>query len=116
MKRNANATLAFIKGMVLSAIIKPADAVPAAARTMMCPGRQRSSDCGRAVLASLAARRGGSAEAAYRKLPDQPIRAAIRFRICGVTDRSEHRLSVAGPSGVVIARQLRGAARRSRPT
>jgi hypothetical protein len=79
----------------------------ALARTVAVPwfGQKTTSDCGRAVLASLAARRGGSAEAAYRKLPAPPD------RVRGYSIRDMQRfgsrvgvsLSLSAPAGLVIA-------------
>src|SRR5215213_1451103 len=68
-------------------------------------GQKTSSECGRAVLASLAARRGGDIEAIYRRLPPPPdqsqgysIAEMRRFgSSVGVG------LSVRAPRGVVIA-------------
>ena len=82
------------------------DVAPASARTINVPwyGQKNSSDCGRAVLASLAARRGGSAEAAYRRLPEptDPRGYSISdMRRYG--SRVGVGLSVSGPGGVVIA-------------
>jgi hypothetical protein len=94
-----------LKGMLLAGAVA-VDAAPAWARSINVPwyGQKNSSDCGRAVLASLAARRGGSAEAAYRKLPEptDPRGYSISdMRRYG--SRVGVGLSVSAPGGVVIA-------------
>jgi hypothetical protein len=68
-------------------------------------GQKTASDCGRAVLASLAARRGGDAERIYSRIPDP----ADRARGYSVTEMRRIGaqigvgLSLRAPSGVVIA-------------
>ena len=65
-----------------------------------------SSDCGRAVLASLAARRGGDVEQHYRKLPPPPDQAGYsvtEMRRFGA--RVGVSLSLEIPRGLVIAGQ-----------
>lgn len=80
---------------------------PAVAATISLPFIQQkeSTECGRAVLASLAARRGGNVEQQYRRLPPPPDRARgysvtemRRFGAqVGVT------FSLEAPKGLVIA-------------
>ena len=76
-----------------------------AAITIPWIGQKSAADCGRAVLAALAARRGGNAEAAYAKLPDPPdpvngysISDMRRFGA-----RVGVGLSLRAPGGIVIA-------------
>ena len=68
-------------------------------------GQKSATDCGRAVLAALAARRGGNAEATYRKLPDPPDPvngySVTDMRRFGA--RVGVGLSLRAPGGVVIA-------------
>jgi hypothetical protein len=103
-------SLSRARGVALAAIVAcgaTAGAGAAFARTVAVPwfAQKSASDCGRAVLASLAARRGGSAEAAYRKLPEPPD------RVRGYSIRDMQRfgsrvgvsLSVSAPAGLVIA-------------
>lgn len=92
--------------MLVAATSASFGATSVSARTINVPwyGQKNSSDCGRAVLASLAARRGGSAEAAYRRLPEptDPRGYSISdMRRYG--SRVGVGLSVSGPGGVVIA-------------
>jgi hypothetical protein len=85
---------------------RPASA-PAPAGTISVPwiGQKAATECGRAVLASLAARRGGDIEAFYRRLPPPPDQARgysvpemERFgSLVGVN------LTVQAPAGIVIA-------------
>jgi hypothetical protein len=68
-------------------------------------GQKNSADCGRAVLASLAARRGGSPETHYRRIPD-PADTARGYSINElrrVGARVGVGLSLRAPAGVVIA-------------
>jgi hypothetical protein len=68
-------------------------------------GQKNSADCGRAVLASLGARRGGNPEAMYRRIPD-PADATRGYSINEmrrVGGRVGVGLSVLAPAGVVIA-------------
>jgi hypothetical protein len=79
----------------------------ALARTISVPwiAQKTASDCGRAVLASLAARHGGSAEAHYRKLPEPPDRArgySIR-EMQRFGSRVGVALEISAPAGLVIA-------------
>jgi hypothetical protein len=95
-----------VAGLAL-ALVAGIDATAALARTVAVPwfAQKSASDCGRAVLASLAARRGGSAEAHYRRLPEPPD------RLRGYSIRDMQRfgarvgvgLSVSAPAGLVIA-------------
>jgi hypothetical protein len=81
-------------------------AAPALARVSVpWIGQKNSADCGRAVLASLAARRGGSAEAIYRRIPDpaDTTRGYSNNELRRVGSRVGVGLSVRAPSGVVIA-------------
>jgi hypothetical protein len=69
-------------------------------------GQKSSSDCGRAVLASLAARRGGNPESYYNRLPEpsDPRGYSIaEMRRFGA--RVGVSLTTTAPSGVVIAGQ-----------
>jgi hypothetical protein len=79
----------------------------ARARTISVPwiAQKTASDCGRAVLASLAARRGGSPESYYRRLPDppDPVRGYSISEMRRFGARVGVALSVSAPSGVVIA-------------
>jgi hypothetical protein len=100
----------FLTGVLLTAVTG-IDAAPALARDINVPwyGQKNSSDCGRAVLASLAARRGGSAEAAYRRLPEptDPRGYSISdMRRNG--GRVGVGLSVSAPGGVTIAGNCAG--------
>jgi ABC-type bacteriocin/lantibiotic exporter with double-glycine peptidase domain len=67
--------------------------------------QKSASDCGRAVLASLAARRHGNAEAIYRRIPDPADRergySIPEMRRLGA--RVGVGLSIMAPAGVVIA-------------
>jgi len=81
--------------------------MPALAGNIEVPWiRQKtSSECGRAVLASLAARRGGDIEKHYRRLPPPPdrvrgysVRDMERFGV-----RVGVELTVTAPEGLVIA-------------
>jgi hypothetical protein len=84
-----------------------AGAAPATPATVSLPwiGQKTTTECGRAVLASLAARRGGDTEAFYRRLPAPPDEARgysvpemERFgSLVGVN------LAVQAPAGIVIA-------------
>lgn len=65
------------------------------------------SDCGRAVLASLAARTDGDAEAAYRRIPD-PQDKIQGYSIAEMIERAPalgFALSLAAPSGKTVAGQ-----------
>lgn len=68
-------------------------------------GQKNSADCGRAVLASLAARRGGNPEAIYRRIPDpaDTTRGYSITEMRKVGSRVGVGLSVVAPAGVVIA-------------
>lgn len=89
------------------AILLAASGAPAALAAIAIPwiGQKTATDCGRAVLAALAGRRSGNAEAAYRRLPDPPdpvngysINDMRRFGAkVGVG------LTLRAPGGVVIA-------------
>jgi hypothetical protein len=82
-------------------------AVPAPSAAISVPWieQKTATECGRAVLASLAARRGGDIEALYQRLPAPPDQARgysvpemRRFgSLVGVN------LSVQAPAGIVIA-------------
>ncbi len=68
-------------------------------------GQKRATECGRAVLASLAARRGGDVEAYYRRLPAPPdlahgysVAEIQRFAAQVGVD-----LTIVAPRGIVIA-------------
>ena len=67
-------------------------------------GQKTASDCGRAVLASLAARRGGSAEAIYARIPDpaDPSRGYSIAEMRRLGSRIGVGLSVRAPGGVTI--------------
>jgi ABC-type bacteriocin/lantibiotic exporter with double-glycine peptidase domain len=83
-----------------------AAALPALARVSVpWIGQKNSADCGRAVLASLAARRGGSPEAIYRRIPDpaDTTRGYSITEMRRVGSRVGVGLSVVAPAGVVIA-------------
>lgn len=91
-----------IAGLALATLI----AAPAAARVSVpWIGQKNSADCGRAVLASLAARRGGSPEAIYRRIPDpaDTTRGYSINELRRVGSRVGVGLSVRAPTGVVIA-------------
>lgn len=98
---------AFLFGLGAATLLLADSARTAVARTVRVPwmAQKTTSDCGRAVLASLAARRGGSPEAYYQRLPEPPD----RLRGYSITDmrrfgaRVGVRLSVSAPGGVVIA-------------
>jgi hypothetical protein len=79
----------------------------AAARAVRVPwmAQKSASDCGRAVLASLAARRGGSPETYYRRLPEppDPVRGYSITEMRRFGARVGVSLSVSAPAGVVIA-------------
>src|ERR1700730_11187549 len=80
---------------------------PARADTIAVPwiGQKSKTECGRAVLASLAARRGGDAEAYYARLPAPPDQAhgysVPEMRRFGASVGFE--LAVQAPAGIVIA-------------
>lgn len=77
------------------------------ARTLAVPwmAQKSASDCGRAVLASLAARRGGQPEAYYRRLPEppDPVRGYSINDMRRFGARVGVHLAVSAPAGVVIA-------------
>jgi hypothetical protein len=83
------------------------DVSQALERTISLPWiRQKTvSECGRAVLASLAARRGGDVEQFYRQLPEPPDRARgysiLEMQRFGANIGVN--LTVVAPAGVVIA-------------
>lgn len=68
-------------------------------------GQKNAADCGRAVLASLAARRGGSPESYYRRIPDpaDTLRGYSVSELRRVGARVGVGLSLRAPRGVVIA-------------
>jgi hypothetical protein len=72
-------------------------------------GQKSISDCGRAVLTSLAARRGGNPEQIYKRIPE-PVDQARGYSVPEM-QRAGARvgvsLSVRAPSGVVIAGECR---------
>lgn len=84
-----------------------AGVLPAAGANISVPYIQQkeSADCGRAVLASLAARRGGDVEAQYRRLPPPPDSArgysVAEMRRFGAQVGVP--LSLEAPKGLVIA-------------
>ena len=68
-------------------------------------GQKTAADCGRAVLASLAARRGGDVEEFYRRLPDppDPVRGYSVLDMQRFGTGIGVNLTVLAPAGVVIA-------------
>jgi hypothetical protein len=101
--RTAPRAIVLIAAALASAVaFSPAPVLAAAVPWI---GQKTPSDCGRAVLASLAARRGGDPESIYRRIPDP----ADQTRGYSVTEmqrvgaRVGVRLSLRAPSGVVIA-------------
>ena len=68
-------------------------------------GQKSASDCGRAVLASLAARRGGSAEAIYARIPDpaDPSRGYSIAEMRRLGSKIGVGLTVRAPGGITIA-------------
>jgi ABC-type bacteriocin/lantibiotic exporter with double-glycine peptidase domain len=82
-------------------------ATPALAGTISVPwiGQKTKTECGRAVLASLAARRGGDIEALYGRLPAPPDQvrgySVPEMRRFGASVGVE--LTVQAPAGIVIA-------------
>jgi hypothetical protein len=92
---------------VLLALFVAADVSAALDRTISLPWiRQKTeSECGRAVLASLAARRGGDIEALYRRLPDppDPLRGYSILDMQRFGARVGVNLTILAPMGIVIA-------------
>lgn len=84
------------------ALVVAATAVSAAVPWI---GQKTSSDCGRAVLASLAARRGGDVEKIYNRIPDpaDQMRGYSIPEMQRVGARVGVSLSMRAPAGVVIA-------------
>lgn len=84
-----------------------AGALPAEARNISVPYIQQkgSADCGRAVLASLAARRGGDVEAQYSRLPAPPdsVRGYSVAEMRRFGAKAGVSLSLEAPKGLVIA-------------
>jgi ABC-type bacteriocin/lantibiotic exporter with double-glycine peptidase domain len=99
--RRREVVLGLLAGALLASDLRAAIAV-----TINVPWiRQKTaSECGRAALASLGARRGGNIEQLYARLP-----APASYRGYSVADMQRYAprvgvsLSVAAPSGIVIA-------------
>jgi ABC-type bacteriocin/lantibiotic exporter with double-glycine peptidase domain len=91
----------------LAFVLALAGAVPSSAATITLPFIQQkaSTECGRAALASLAARRGGNVEQYYRRLPSPPDQARgysiAEMRRFGAQVGVS--LSLEAPKGLVIA-------------
>ncbi len=83
----------------------PVDTAVAASIVVPWIGQKTSSECGRAVLASLAARRGGNIEQHYARLPKPPDNR----RGYSITDMQRFagrvgvKLTLRTPAGIVIA-------------
>ncbi|MBX6426717.1 MAG: hypothetical protein IRZ09_12440 [Variibacter sp.] len=94
-------------GLLVAAVVLAGAGATAFARTRPVPwiAQKTASDCGRAVLASLAARRGGDVQAIYRRLPDppDPLRGYSINDMRRFGARVGVSLSVLAPGGVVIA-------------
>jgi hypothetical protein len=92
--------------LVAFALFLPAVGAPPARAEIAVPwiAQKTASDCGRAVLASLAARRGRSIETAYRSIPDpnDGMRGYSLTEMRRLAARLGVGLSVRAPSGVVI--------------
>jgi hypothetical protein len=99
----AGTSRALAIGVVIAAVSFCANSARAASVPWIA--QKTASDCGRAVLASLAARRGGDIEKIYSRIPDP----ADGFRGYSVTEMRRVGagigvgLSLRAPSGVVIA-------------
>lgn len=96
-----------IRVFVLAVALVFVAAGPAATASISVPwiGQKTSTECGRAVLASLAARRGGNIEQHYARLPPPPDArrgySISEMRRFGA--RVGVGLSVRSPAGIVIA-------------
>lgn len=93
--------------LVVAFALLLASLATAAARTIPVPwiGQKTAVECGRAVLASLAARKGGDPEAYYRRLPPPPDQlrgySVAELRRFGM--QLGVKLTLHAPAGIAIA-------------
>lgn len=92
-----------LSAIVLGATLAATAALAAAAVPWV--GQKSASDCGRAVLVALAARRGGNPEAIYRRIPDPAdgVRGYSISEMRRLGARVGVGLSTMAPAGVGIA-------------
>jgi len=99
--RGRAGSLALALGLLIASL-SPAHAAPISVPFIQ---QKEPAECGRAVLASLAARRGGNVEQHYRRLPAPPDRArgysVAEMRRFGA--QAGVSLSLEAPKGLVIA-------------
>ena len=97
----------FLRSIAVAAFGLVAGAAPARAASARVPwiGQKNASDCGRAVLASLAARRGGSVESIYARIPNpaDPARGYSVGEMRRLASRLGVGLSLRAPGGITIA-------------
>jgi len=103
--RSVTTLRALLGAVLLLLLAEEAAAAQAGEISLPWVGQKSATECGRAVLASLAARRGGDAEAFYRRLPPPPD-AEHGYSIAEMQHFGAEvgvHLTLKVPQGVVIA-------------